>query len=155
MKYFTKEWYHDTILAEMCFQLKKTSRAAKYSDSFFEYLYKSQKKWFINNQKHVAKFNRTPFDMAAAEAAYEANYNENLEFVKNNIPKEILDKVADIRVLSMGSATGEVVDEITRFCGKVNRKCEKISEDYDEKVEKLAERIGWYKINRLNKMDGL
>lgn len=152
MRYFTKEWYHDTILAEMCFQIKKTSRASKYSEVFFQYLYKAQKKWFINNQKHIARFNKVPFDLAAAEADYEANYNENLDFVKNNLPTEILDKVADIRVLSMGSATPEIVDEITRFCGQINRRCEKVTEDYDMHVEKLAESIGWYKINSLNKL---
>lgn len=152
MRYFTKEWYHDTILAEMCFQIKKTSRASRFSESFFQYLYKAQKKWFINNQKHIARFNKTPFDLAAAEATYEANYNENLEFVKANIPSEILEKVADIRVLAMGSADPEITDEITRFCGKINRKCEKVTEEYDEKVEKLAESIGWYKINSLNKL---
>ncbi len=152
MRYFTKEWYNDTLLAEMCFQIKKTSRASRFSESFFQYLYKAQKKWFINNQKHVAKFNRVRFDLAAAEAAYEANYNENLEFVKANIPQEILEKVADVRVLAMGSAAPDIVDEITRFCGRINRKCEKITEDYDEQVEKLAERIGWYKVNSLNKL---
>ena len=152
MRYFTKEWYNDTLLAEMCFQIKKTSRASKFSESFFQYLYKAQKKWFINNQKHVARFNKTRFDLAEAEAAYEANYNENLEFVKANIPQEILERVADVRVLAMGSAAPEIVDEITRFCGKINRKCEKVSEDYDEQVEGLAERIGWYKVNSLNKL---
>lgn len=150
MRYFTKEWYHDTILAEMCFQLKKTSRASKYSESFFQYLYKSQKKWFINNQKHIAKFNKVSFDLAVAEAEYEANYTENLDFVKSNIPEEILCKVADVRVLAMGSADGEIVDEITRFCGRINRNCEKVVEAYDAEVEKLAESIGWYKINCLN-----
>ena len=150
MRYFTEKWYKDSILAEMCFQIKKTSRASKHSESFFEYLYKSQKKWFINNQKHFAKYTRVPFDRDAAEAAYEANYNENLEYVKANIPAEILEKVADIRVLSMGSATGEVTDEITKFCGRINRQCEAVSEDYDEAVEELAESFGWYKINSLN-----
>ena len=152
MRYFTKEWYNDTLLAEMCFQIKKTSRASKFSESFFQYLYKAQKKWFINNQKHVARFSKVKFDLAAAEAAYDANYNENLEFVKANIPQEILEKVADVRVLAMGSASPEITDEITRFCGKINRKCEKVSEDYDEQVEMLAERIGWYKVNSLNKL---
>lgn len=150
MRYFTEKWYKDTILAEMCFQIKKTSRAAKHSESFFEYLYKSQKKWFVNNQKHFAKYTKTPFDREAAEAAYEANYNENLEYVKANIPAEILEKVADIRVLSMGSATSDVTDEITKFCGKINRQCEAVTEDYDEEVEALANTIGWYKINLLN-----
>jgi hypothetical protein len=150
MKYFTKEWYKDTILAEMCFQLKHTSNAEKFSEKYFNSLYKAQKKWFIKNEKHTARFTKTAFDLAAAEAAFEANFNENLEFVKANIPAEILEKVADVRILAMGSASYDVTHAITRFCGQVNRRCEKVKEDYDAEVEKLAENIGWYKINSLN-----
>ena len=150
MKYFTKEWYNDTILAEMCFQIKHTSNAEKLSEKYFNSLYKAQKKWFIKNQKRIAKFTRSPFDPVAAEAAYEASFNENLEFVKNNLPSEILDKVADLRVLAMGSASYDVTQAITRFCGKINRRCEAVKEEYDGEVEKLAESLGWYKINLLN-----
>ena len=150
MKYFTKEWYKDTILAEMCFQLKHTSNAEKFSEKYFNSLYKAQKKWFVKNEKRMAKFAKTSFDLSAAEAAFDANFNENLEFVKANLPAEILEKVADIRVLAMGSASYDVTHAITRFCGQVNRRCEKIKEEYDSEVEKLAENIGWYKINSLN-----
>ena len=150
MKYFTKEWYKDTIVAEMCFQLKHTSSAEKFSEKYFNSLYKAQKKWFVKNEKRIAKFNKIPFDLAETEAAYEANFNENLEFVKANLPQNILDRVADLRVLAMGSASYDVTEAVTRFCGQVNRRCENVKEQYDAEVEKLAENIGWYKINLLN-----
>lgn len=152
MKYFTKEWYNDTILAEVCFQMRSTSQADKFSEKHFKSLYEGQKKWFMRSEKLIAKQNKVKFDAEAAKAAFEANYNENLEFIKANIPADILAKVADVRVLAMGSASYEVFHEITRYCGQVNRRCEAVKEEYDGEVEKLAEKLGWYKINSLNWM---
>ena len=90
--------------------------------------------------------------MEKAEAAFEANNRENLDYIKANLPSEILEKVADIRVLALGSASPEVTDAITRFCGGVNRRCEKVAEEYHSEVEKLADKLGWEKINMLNRL---
>ena len=150
MKYFTKEWFADTILAEMCFQIKKTAKAENLSEKYFLALYKDQKKWFLKNEKFIAKHNKIKFDPVAAEAAFEANNQENLDYIKANLPAEILEKVADVRVLALGNASAEVTDAITRFCGGVNYRCEKVSEEYHSEVEKLAEKLGWDKINMLD-----
>lgn len=150
MKYFTKEWFDDTILAGMCFQVKKSDKAEAFSEKYYLSLYKSQKKWFIKNEKYIAKHNKVKFDTVAAEAAFEANNQENLDYIKANLPAEILESVADIRVLALGSASPSVTDAITRFCGGVNRRCEKVAEEYNSEVEKLADRLGWDKINMLD-----
>ena len=152
MKYFTKEWFDDTILAGMCFQVKKSDKAAEFSEKYYLSLNKDQKKWFIKSEKYIAKHNKVKFDPVAAEAAFEANNRENLDYIKANLPSEILEKVADIRVLALGSASPEVTDAITRFCGGVNRRCEKVAEEYHSEVEKLADKLGWEKINMLNRL---
>jgi hypothetical protein len=154
MKYFTKEWFADTILAEMCFQVRKSAKAAVFSEKYCDSLRKEQKKWFIKNEKFIAKHNKVKFDLAAAEAAFEANCIENLDYVKANLPVEILSRVADIRVLALGSAEPQIVDEITRFCGRVNARCEAVSEAYNTEIEKLAESIGWEKINLMERLLG-
>lgn len=152
MKYFTKKWFADTVLAEMCFQVKKTAKAEKLSEKYYLSLYKDQKKWFIKNEKFIAKHNKVKFDLEAAEAAFEASHRENLDYVKANVPAEILDKVADLRVLALGCASYNVHDALVRFCGKVNHRCEQVTEAYDAEVEQLAEKIGWEKINLLNRI---
>lgn len=154
MKYFTKEWFANTILAEMCFQIRKSAKAAKFSEKYYEALYKEQKKWFVKNEKFIAKHNKVKFDPVAADAAFEANFAENLNYVKTNIPEEILARVADIRVLALGCAEGEIVNEITRYCGRVNAKCEAVAEAYNAELEKLAEQIGWEKINLTERLLG-
>lgn len=150
MKYFTEEWHRDTILAEMCFQVRKNSKASKFSEKYFQLLYADQKKWYIRHLKHAARFMREKFDADKAGAEFDANYHENLEFVQNSLPLSILNNVKDIRVLALGVAEHDVVQEITRFCGQVNRRCESVRAEYDRTLEELAEEIGWYKINSLN-----
>ena len=150
MRYFTKEWYNNTIVSEMCFQMRKDRKAATFSEKFFESLYESQKSWYVKHLKRASKHTKTVFDQSAAEAEFVANYKENLAFVKSSLPEEILVKVADVRVLALGIAEYDVLTEITRFCGRVNRQCEQVRQNYEEITEALAEKLGWYPINSLN-----
>ena len=150
MRYFTKDWYNDTVLAEMCFQVKHSSKAAKFNEKYFQSLYNAQKNWCVKNEKRTAKYTGTAFDEAASEAKFEASFKENLEYVTTKLPSDILANVADVRLLAIGTATYDVTQAIVRFCGQVNRRCEEIKSDYDEENEKIAERIGWYKVNTLN-----
>lgn len=152
MKYFTKEWYKDTIVAEMCFQMNTSRKAAVFSEKFFESLYRDQKKYFIKERKRIAKYSNIEFDASIAETEFEANYKENTEFIKSNLPAEILEKVADLRILALGTVEYDILQEITRYCGRVHRRCEKVTDEYDAAVEDLAETFGWERINLLNRL---
>lgn len=142
MRYFTKEWYNDTVVAEMCFQLRKTQKADTFSEKFYQKLYATEKKAYIKYSKRTAKFERRKFDIAASGAEFDSNYEENLMFVKANLPQEILADIKDIRVLALGSVTYEVADRITRFCGQINNRCEATKRRYDEATDEVAERMG-------------
>ena len=154
MRYFTKDWYNDTVLAEMCFQIKGSHKAEKFNEKYFNSLFEAQKSWFVKTEKRTCKYTGKAFDKAAAEAEFEANFNENLEYVKSKLPPDILASVADVRLLAIGSASHEVREAIVRFCGQVNRRCERVRNDYDSENERLAEIIGWYKVNSLNMIVG-
>ncbi len=149
MKFFTEEWYHNTLISQMCFSLRKSNRAESLSDKFFEKLYRSESGWYAKHLKRAAKFNRVPFDKAAAQEEFDKNYYDNLEFVKT-LPEEILAKIADIRVFALGTVDYEIYDELTRFCGRLNRECEAIQSKYDDSLEEVADVIGWTPINMLN-----
>ena len=142
MRYFTKEWYNDTVVAEMCFQLRRTQKADAFSEKFYQKLYATEKKAYVKYSKRTAKFERRKFDIASADAEFDSNYEENLMFVKANLPEEILADIKDIRVLALGSVTYEMADRITRFCGQINNRCEATKRRYDEATDEIAERMG-------------
>jgi hypothetical protein len=154
MKYFTPEWYNDTVVSQMCFQLRKTGKAAAFSEKFFERLYAVEKRAFLKHSKRAAKFEKRTFDASEAAAQFDANYEENLAFVKKNLPEELLATVADVRVLALGSADYDVAYAIARYCGQVNRKCESIEAEYQSELEKIAEKLGWTTVNSLEYLVG-
>ena len=133
----------------MCFSIRKSNRATALSDKFFEKLYKSEMTFYTKHLKRAAKFNRVAFDKSAAEAEFEQNYKDNLEFVQT-LPEEILGDIADVRVFALGTVSYEVADKLTRYCGNLNRECEKIQSDYENSLESVAEKLGWTSINMLN-----
>ncbi len=142
MRYFTKQWYNDTIVAEMCFQFRKTDKAGEYSDKFFERLYAVEKRAFLKYSKRISRASRLPFDSVAAADEFDKNYRDNLEFVQKNLPEEILSEIKDIRVLALGSVTHDMALTITRFCGKLNRQCEAIERKYNDASDEVDERLG-------------
>lgn len=142
MRYFTKEWYTDTMIADICFQLRKNESAASYSDKFFERLYSVEERAYSKYCKRQSRAAKSSFDKDAVSAEFANNYKENLEFVKANLPEDILADVKDIRVLALGTATNDVATRITRFCGKKNRLCEAAERDYNNASEEADEKVG-------------
>ena len=154
MRYFTKQWYIDSLISDMCFQLRKTEKAGEYSDKFFEKLYAVEEKAYLRFSKRSSKLGHLPFDEKAVRAEFASNYKDNLEFVKANLPNDILSDVKDIRVLALGSATHEIAMRITRFCGKKNRLCESAERKYNDASEEADEKLGGFVTKTLFELVG-
>lgn len=142
MRYFTKEWYNDTLIADMCFQLRKNESASVFSEKFFERLYIVEERAYMKYCKRTARASKTAYDKKAAMLEFAENYEDNLKFIKENLPSEILDDVKDLRVLALGTATHDMAMRITRFCGKKNRLCEAAEREYENASEEADEKIG-------------
>ena len=152
MKYFTPEWFNDGIVSQMHETIRKTQNAAQFSEKFYQKLYKIEKKAFVRYYKRAAKLQRMPFDAAGAERQFDLNYDENLAFVKANLPEEILERVKDVRVLALGSVEYDVATQIERFCGKLKRRCLDIEEQYDDQLASVGESLGWDTVHALDNL---
>ncbi len=154
MRYFTKEWYNDLLISDMCFQLRKTEGASVFSEAFFKRLFLIEERAYLRYCKRSAKASKAYFDKEAARAEFASNYEENLNFVKANIPDDILADVKDIRVLALGSTTNDIAMRITRFCGKKNRLCESVEKEYDNISEETDEKTSRDVLNALVNING-
>ena len=152
MKFYTTEWYNNNVTSQMYTQFRKTQSAAQFSERFFEKLYKLEKKAFVRYYKRAARLERKPFDVQNAEKQFDLSFEENLAFVKANLPAEILDKVADVRVLALGSVEYDVAAEIERYCGRLNKLCNDAENEYDEQLEQAAEVVGWDTVHALDNL---
>ena len=90
----------------------------------------------------TAKFEKRKFDPVESGAEFDKNYEENLAFVKANLPEEILCDIKDLRVLALGSVTYGMAARITRFCGQINNRCEATRRKYEEATDDVVDRMG-------------
>ena len=141
MRYFTKEWYNDSLVADMCFQLRQTEKAAKYSDKFYDKLYTVEEKAYIRYRKHELKALKQSRTTDEMKEEFRQSTVSNLEFVKKNLPDEILSEIADIRILGLGSVTSDMHAKITKYCGKLNRRCESAERHYEDASDEAFEAI--------------
>ena len=141
MRYFTKQWYNDTVVAAMCFQLRRTEKAAKHSDKFYEKLYTLEEKAYIRYRKRELKALKQSKALDEMKEEFRKNTVANLEFVKTNLPEDILSEIADIRVLGLGSVTNDMHAKITRYCGRINRQCESVERQYEIASDEAFELI--------------
>ena len=152
MKFFTTEWYRDGVTSQIHEPMRKTQNAAQFSEKFFEKLYRLEKKAYVRYYKRAARLQRQLFDAAAAEKQFDLNYEENLAFVKENVPEDILADVKDVRVLALGSVEYDVAARIERYCGKLKKRCRDAEEQYEVQLETVAENIGWDTVNALDNL---
>ena len=68
------------------------------------------------------EFVPTPFDEAATRRAFAVQHRRTIKRLRETLPKDILDKTADVRVLALDTASAEVKRLITAFCKDNERK---------------------------------
>ena len=83
------------------------------------------------------KKNRGPFDEAKEKENFTAFFQGQIRILQENLPPEILNEVADIRVLALGAATAPVIEEITMFCEACRDAVYEIEEKYSRYWDKF------------------
>lgn len=108
----------------------------------FIFLSDSQRENFEAAVKAYDK--RLPFDEAKVKKDFARAMKLNEERLVASLTEEIVNKVADMRVLSLGYCTNEVLAEIKKLSKANERAMEKVIRDYTkaQKEENLPKRIG-------------
>ena len=86
--------------------------------------------------EHMKK-NRGPFDEVKEKENFAAFFQGQIRTLQENLPPEILNEVADIRVLALGAATAPVIEEITMFCEACRDAVYEIEENYSKYWDKF------------------
>ncbi len=108
----------------------------------FIFLSDSQRENFEAAVKAYDK--RPPFDEAKVKKDFARAMKLNEERLVASLTEEIVNKVADMRVLSLGYCTNEFLAEIKKLSKANERAMEKVIRDYTkaQKEENLPKRIG-------------
>ena len=87
-----------------------------------------------------AKWEPTIYDEARERVEFEEAYRERMDYLREELPEDILKQVADIRVLALQVAAPEVKAQIQRFVNAAERKCIRPAKAYWKGFEKLLKK---------------
>ncbi|MDD4323780.1 MAG: DUF4085 family protein [Eubacteriales bacterium] len=92
---------------------------------------------FLEEEDFIAQLieafdKREPFSEARTKELFAQIYQENLSAIKENIPAEIYDQIADPRVFALGFCTGDVYDQVREFSVQNNREVMQVLDAYEE-----------------------
>ncbi len=183
MKYFTKEWYKAMQNGGLHIGLLVINKAETFSEEYFQKVYKGQEKhqiefeksWYemCNTDKIYANYNGTTSkerlkwrnQILANDKDYKAfldeqkivfyeNYKRILKDLEDNLPKEILSEIADIRLLALNRCTFKVKKLITKFCEENQKFVHESCEEYTKEHEKSFKNQNTEILRRLSFHDG-
>ncbi len=164
MKYLTKEWYQAMQNSGYHIMLIEINKAKYFSEEYFQKIYKSQEKhqvnmvksWYemCNYEKIYENYKGTTskarlkwrneflkkdhsFESAIEEQkkSFKENHHRNIKDLEENLPKEILNQVADIRLLALNRCTPKIKKLITTFCENNIKYVEDCINKYNEQSD--------------------
>ena len=150
IKYLTKDWYNRMQHTDFHLLLKVNKKAEQFSEEFYQNVYTREKNKYIKEQSDFADYKKFKkiflesiddvknikeeeiqkefercqeemFNGLSIEEAFDFRQNHMIEYLKSELPLNILDKVKDIRVLALNYASSEVYKLIKEYC-KSNEK---------------------------------
>ena len=136
MKFLTKEWYQAMQNSGLG-SLKVDPEAERFSDAYYRKLYREQKNEWLHSRKEVCCLLDEPFDEKKEKSRFDSIVWHEKQRYAAILPENILNDVADIRVLALGYCTQEVKEKIKTFAKQCRDQVENTWYAY-EKYEKVT-----------------
>ncbi len=88
--------------------------------------------YFKMREQIISEHKNNPpvFDIEQQKKIFKKSFQCNLKLLKENLPTDILDEVADIRVLALNRASADIRRKITIFCKKNDKSCRNAMDTY-------------------------
>lgn len=160
MRYLTKEWYETMQKTDLHLLLKTSKKAEVFSEEFYLKLYAKKEAEQLKFEEECSntkfedlfdefdfpskeeyeqaksEFAPEKFDPEETKRKFREAQEYNIERLKNDLPEEILEKVADIRVLALDYCTEEVKKLIAKFCKENDKKMNRAFKELEEAERK-------------------
>ncbi|WP_315120862.1 DUF4085 family protein [uncultured Clostridium sp.] len=162
MNYFTKEWYELCQKTSAHFFLEEAKEAESFCEEYFQRLYNEKLMEWLASEEEFCSYREgcgeakesyiqpKPFDRKKASEQFYESFIYSQEHIKETLPKEILEKIADIRVYVLGKASCEVVKCVTAFCNHNEKLVKKTTEEYRKYYKKALESFDGTIIRNIN-----
>lgn len=114
MKYLTKEWFLTSQNTTLHESLIPSEEAAVFSEEYFKRLYRDSEQKYIDMERRI--YGADAVDVEGEMLKFQDRYQYELDHLKYRYPSEILEKVADLRVLALEHATPNIIAKIKNYC---------------------------------------
>ncbi|EKU43532.1 DUF4085 family protein [Lysinibacillus sp. HST-98] len=151
MKYFTKEWHELCQKNNLHLHLEEEKQAETFSEEYFQQLYDFELNSWLTLQEEanlILKSNETankgednhyePFNKEKGIEQFHDIFIHNLMYLKKQLPKTIVQQIADIRVFALDKATRNVINAVTQLCEENKRIVTTVIEDYKRYIKENA-----------------
>ena len=135
MRYMTKEWYERMQNTDRHLWTRVSKKAEFFSEDYFQEIYKREEKNWLKHKKKIAKFQKVELDPELAKECFAQKFENDVKALKDTLPKELLDKIADIRVLALYYATEEVKEKLAEWCEQNEKSMLEAPEAYRREYE--------------------
>lgn len=133
MKYMTKQWYMDmqreTLLP---YDLQVDPCAEQFSENVFRKRYAQKKAEWLAMRAELMEDWGEPFDSQKEAIWFTQNYRRQKHRLLSDLPQEILNKVADVRVFTLGYCTESVYALCKSFLEENRRAYRSVLQAYDD-----------------------
>ena len=103
--------------------------------------FEALRKQLLEEEQNQQDVEIEPYDEEASTNDFLEMHQDEIEELKENLPKEILDEVADIRVLALGVATEKVKDLVDKYSQECEMKFEKPFNEYNKHWYSIADKV--------------
>ncbi|MEW9095469.1 MAG: DUF4085 family protein [Clostridiaceae bacterium] len=130
------------------FSLEEAEEAEYFCEEYFQKLYNEKLMEWLTLREEDASYRRgreeakesyiptEPFNREKESKEFHKFFIYDQEYIKEILPKEILEKIADIRVYVLGKASCEVIKYVTAFCKHNQKLVKKTIEEYRKYYKK-------------------
>ncbi len=141
MKYYTKEFY--ALIDAGCLHMDfvASPSAKRKSENYFRHLYAEREKAWLDAKHQEAEECGAVFDEAAEKTAFKTDYQKKMLTYTTTFSPDILEQVADIRVMALGSCSSKVKQMVTKFCKHQMDLAQSMELAFNEYWEKYYHRI--------------
>lgn len=148
MKYMTKQWYMDmqreTLLP---YDLQVDACAKQFSEKDFRKLYAQKKAEWLAMRAELMEDWGEPFNSKEEAMWFAQNYRKKTRRLLSDLPQEILNKVADIRVLALGYCTECVYNLCQEFIENNRAAYRSVLQAYDDYINRELKDIPFINAN--------
>lgn len=144
MRYFTQEWYE--MMQHTYLPVRVSAKAEVFSEEYFQGLYKRKLKKRLKEmheawEEDVAEGrDEEPWNEENERAEFKQYFQNNISFLQDFLPEEILSMVADIRVLALRMGSRQVKTAIEKFCRENEQRVRKPFGEYNRHLELMKKK---------------